>query len=124
MVRCPIGSALPLTFFHSITGNYVDPDAIDVEFQVGMLRITIGCLGIDSLPNRRKNPLSPLVPRHAGRKAGKDVQIGLITQPSVPREGSLDRGVASKARIVQGALKLAFQSLSQLRHSFPFGLAW
>src|SRR2546425_13210331 len=90
MVRCPVSCALPLAPFHRIAGDHVDPDTINVEFQVGMLCITIDRLSIDSPPNRRKDLLSPLLPIHAGRKTGKDVQIGFTAQPCVPGVGPLD----------------------------------
>jgi len=77
-----------------------------------MLRISIDGLGIDSLSNRREDPLSPFLPIHYGRKAGKDIQVGLATQPSVPGEGPLDRDFASDSRFVQYVLNLALQSLS------------
>src|SRR5712692_3383852 len=101
MVRCPVGCALPLALFHGIAWNYIYPDAFDVKFQIGMLGITINRLSIDSLPNRWENLLRPFPPLHAWRKAGKNIQIGLATQPSVPGVRPLDRDLASKSSLIQ-----------------------
>src|SRR5712692_3459953 len=95
MVWRPVGRAFPLASFNGIAGNYIDPDIVNVKFQIGMLSIPIDSLGADPPPNFREDLLSPLLPIHCGRKACKDIQVGLAAQPSVPREGSLDGNVVS-----------------------------
>src|SRR2546426_5111301 len=124
MVRCPVSCALPLALFHRIAGDHVDPDTINVEFQIGMFSITIDRFSMDSSPNRWKNFLGPLLPLHYGREGGEDVQVGFAAQPSVPGVRSLNRDDASEPSVVQDALNLIFQRLSQLRHSCSFVVAW
>src|SRR2546428_7605632 len=124
MVRCPVSCALPLALFHSIAGDHVDPDTINVEFQIGMFSITIDRFGMDSFPNCREDLLGPLLSLHCWREGGEDVQVGFAAQPSVPGVGSLNRDDASEPGVVQYALNLIFQCLSQLRHSCSLVVAW
>src|SRR5438105_9767938 len=112
MVWCPVGCAFPIALFHRIAGNDIDTDVVNVEFQKRMLRISIDCLSIDPLSNRGEDLLGPFLPIHCGRKAGKDIQVGLATQPGVPGEGPLDRDHATESSFVKYSLNLALQSLS------------
>src|SRR5712691_9578873 len=123
MVGCPIGCALPLAFFNRIGGDYIYPDIVNVKFQIGMLSVPIDSLCANSLPNLRKDLLCPLPPIHCGRKACKDIQVGLAAQPSVPGKGSLNGDASSVSCFVQYILNLNFESLRKLRHSFPFSHA-
>src|SRR5438445_13433572 len=50
MVRCLVSCALPLALFYSIAGDHVDPDTINVEFQIVMFIITIDSFGLVSCP--------------------------------------------------------------------------
>src|SRR5213594_3204444 len=110
MVWCPVGCAFPLALFHGIARDYIYSDTFDMEFQIGMLSISIYGLSIDSFSNCREDPLNPFLPIHCERKAGEDIQVGLATQPSVPCEGSLYGDVASDSRSVQYGLNSAFES--------------
>src|SRR5207245_7383096 len=124
MVRCPVSCALPLALFHRIAGDHVDPDAINVEFQIGVFCISIDRFSMDSFPNRWEDFLGPLLPLHCWREGGEDVQVGFAAQPSVPGVGSLNRDSSSEPRVVQNVLNMIFQRLSQLGHSCSFVVAW
>src|SRR5206468_402673 len=112
MEWCPVGCALPPAFFHGIAGDYIDPNVVNVEFQIGMLSIAINCLGADPLPDFREDLLRPLPSVHCRGKGGEDIQVGLAAQPGVTGEGSLYGDVASDSRFVQYVLNLVLQSLS------------
>src|SRR5947199_9389150 len=112
MVWCPVGCAFPIALFHGIAGDDVDPDIVNVKFQIRMLRITINCLGADPLPNLREDLLRPLPSVHCRGKGGEDIQVGLAAQPSVAGKGSLYGDVASDSRFVQYVLNLDLTSLS------------
>src|SRR2546426_3364188 len=112
VVWCPVGCAFPLAFFHGIARDDIYSDTFDMEFQIGMLSISVDSLGADPLANFREDLLCPLPPIHCERKACKDIQVGLAAQPSVPREGPLDRDVTSESSFVQYILNLALQFLS------------
>src|SRR6266571_1671033 len=124
MVWCPVSCALPVALFHRIAGDHVDPDTINVEFQVGMFSITIDRFSMDSFSNCWEDFLGPLLPLHCWGESGEDVQVGFAAQPSVPGVRSLNRDDASEPSVVQDALNLIFQRLSQLRHSCSFIVAW
>src|SRR6267143_2084700 len=107
----PIGCTLPLALFNGIARDHIYSDTFDVEFQIGMLSISIDSLGANPLPNFREDLLGPRLPIHCGRKACKDIQVGLAAQPSVSRERPLNRNIASVSYLVQYVLNLALQSL-------------
>src|SRR5437879_12871976 len=64
MVRCPVSCALPLPRFHSIGGDHLDPDTINVEFDIELFTITSDRSGRDAFPNYRTYLLLPLPPAH------------------------------------------------------------
>src|SRR5438093_4394630 len=97
MVWCPVGCAHPLPFLHGIAGDYIDSDVVNVEFQIGMLGISIDCLSMNPFSNRRKNPPSPFLPIHCRRKVGEKIKVGLAAQPSVRGDCSLVGTCASNS---------------------------
>src|SRR5438552_16677941 len=91
-----------------------------MEFQIGMLSISIDSLGAYPLSNFGEDPLCPLSPFHCWRKAGKYVQVCFPTEPSAPGEVPLNRDAASGSCLVPYGLNLAFHSITLLRQSFLF----
>src|SRR2546427_5386677 len=87
MVWCPVSCALPVALFHRIARDHIDPDTINVEFQIGMFSITIDRFSMDSFSNCWEDFLGPLLPLHCwGKGAKMSKSASPLSQVSPPED--------------------------------------
>src|SRR5690349_25036892 len=112
MIGGSVSRTLPLARAHSIGGNDVHADSVNVKLEKGMLRVTFyHSITREVLAHGRQKLLLPLSPLRCRREPSEDVQVGFVAKPCISRERALWTDFGLNPSTCKDILNLALNRL-------------